>query len=290
MVREANAIETGDLVRRLEVSAADDELSRLGRTLNAMLDRVAETVRRERRFVATASHDLRTPIATLQAELELATTYEHDPEALRASIRLAHGDAVRLAALASDLLRLAEAESSGRELLREPVSIGDLVAGVVARFAPVASAREVQIVVTAPDTTARIDRIRIEQAIGNLLGNAILESAPGSQVEVIVGDSRAADTEAGTLVVDVLDRGPGVAPEVRDRLFQPFGAGPAGRDGRTGLGLATAAAAVEAHGGRIRYQDRPGGGARFTIEVPVPAAAPAPGPAGSYAAVARNAR
>ena len=108
MVREVNAIETGDLVRRLEVPAADDELGRLGRTLNAMLDRVAETVRRERRFVATASHDLRTPIATLQAELELSATYEHDPDALLASIRLAHGDAVRLSALASDLLRLAE--------------------------------------------------------------------------------------------------------------------------------------------------------------------------------------
>ena len=74
-----------------------------------------------------ASHDLRTPIATLQAELELSATYEHDPDALLASIRLAHGDAVRLSTLTSDLLRLAEAESSGRELLREPVPIRDLI-------------------------------------------------------------------------------------------------------------------------------------------------------------------
>jgi two-component system OmpR family sensor kinase len=272
MVREVNAIETGDLLRRLDVPSADDELGRLGRTLNAMLDRVAETVRRERRFVATASHDLRTPIATLQTELELAAAYEHDPDALLASIRLAHGDAVRLSALASDLLRLAEAESSGRELLRQPVSLREIVAGLVTRFAPLAEARGVRIVVTAPDAVVRVDRVRIEQAIGNLLNNAVLESEPGSQVEVVLLAAITSDAAGGTLAVDVLDRGPGVPAELRDRLFQPFGTGPAGRDGRTGLGLATAAAAVEAHGGDIRYEDRPGGGAWFTLKVPLPVA------------------
>jgi len=297
MVREVNAIETGDLVRRLDVPAADDELGRLGRTLNAMLDRVAETVRRERRFVATASHDLRTPIATLQAELELSATYEHDADALLASIRLAHGDAVRLSALASDLLRLAEAESSGRELLRQPVSIREIVEGLITRFEPVAEARDVRMVVSAPDVIVSVDRVRIEQAIGNLLNNAVLESEPGTEVEIVVQTTPAdstsetgtgggtAGTRTGTgtgtgggiLAVDVLDRGPGVPPELRDRLFQPFGAGPAGRDGRSGLGLATAAAAVEAHGGHIRYEDRPGGGAWFRLEVPLPV----PGPVGA---------
>ena len=276
MVREVNAIGTGDLLRRLDVPAADDELGRLGRTLNAMLERVAETVRRERRFIATASHDLRTPIATLQAELELAAAYEHDPDALLTSIRLAHGDAVRLSALASDLLRLAEAESSGRELLRQPVSMREIVDGLVTRFAPVAEAREVVMVATVPDAIVHVDRVRIEQAIGNLVNNAVLESRPGSEVEVVVQVSPGAGAgggkvAGGTLTVDVLDRGPGVAAELRGRLFQPFGAGPAGRDGRTGLGLATAAAAVQAHGGTIRYADRPGGGARFTLEVPLPA-------------------
>jgi two-component system, OmpR family, sensor kinase len=272
MVREVNAIETGDLARRLDVPAANDELGRLGRTLNAMLDRVAETVRRERRFVAAASHDLRTPIATLQTELELAATYEHDPEALLASIRLAHGDAVRLSTLASDLLRLAEAESSGRELLRQPVPIRDLIDGLIARFAPVAEARDVRVVVSAPDAVVRVDRVRMEQAIGNLVNNAVLESEPGTEVEVTVRATAASGTRGGTLAVDVLDRGPGVPAELRDRLFQPFGVGPAGRDGRTGLGLATAAAAVAAHRGHIRYEDRPGGGACFSLEVPLPSA------------------
>jgi signal transduction histidine kinase len=272
MVHEVNAIETGDLARRLDVPAANDELGRLGRTLNAMLDRVAETVRRERRFVAAASHDLRTPIATLQTELELAATYEHDPDALLASIHLAHGDAVRLSTLASDLLRLAEAEASGRELLRQPVSIRDLIDGLIARFAPVAEARDVRVVVSAPDAVVRVDRVRMEQAIGNLLNNAVLESGPGTEVELTVRVTAASGAGGGTLAVDVLDRGPGVPAELHDRLFQPFGAGPAGRDGRSGLGLATAAAAVAAHRGHIRYADRPGGGAWFSLDVPLPSA------------------
>jgi signal transduction histidine kinase len=270
MVREARAIGTGDLGRRLQVPAADDELGRLGRTLNDMLDRVAETVRRERRFVAAASHDLRTPIATLQAELELAADHGHDPDALLAAIRMAHGDAVRLAVLASDLLRLAEADSSGRELLRQPVSILDLVAGLVTRFAPVAAAGDVRMTVGGSDAVVRIDRVRIEQAIGNLLSNAVRESAPGTEVLVTVQTTPPTARTGGTLVVDVLDRGPGVPVEIRDRLFQPFGARPAGRDGRTGLGLATAVAAVEAHDGQLRYAERPGGGAQFTLEVPLP--------------------
>ncbi len=282
MVREANAIGTGELGHRLQVPATDDELGRLGRTLNDMLDRVAETVRRERRFVAAASHDLRTPIATLQAELELAAAHGHDPDTLLASIRMAHGDAVRLAALASDLLRLAEADASGRELLRGPVSIRDLVAGLITRYAPVAAARGVLVTVGGPDAVVRVDRVRIEQAIGNLLTNAVRESAPGTEVQVIVHATPPTAATGGTLAVDVLDRGPGVPAEIRDRLFQPFGARPAGRDGRTGLGLATAAAAVEAHGGRLRYEDRPSGGAQFSLEVPLPpdpvaeAAAPVP--------------
>jgi len=275
MVREANAIGTGDLGRRLQVPAADDELGRLGRTLNDMLDRVAETVRRERRFVAAASHDLRTPIATLQAELELAADHGHDPELLLAAIRMAHGDAVRLAVLASDLLRLAEADSSGRELLRQPVSILDLVAGLTTRFAPVAAAGGVKITVGGSDAVVLVDRVRIEQAIGNLLTNAVRESAPGTEVLVMVQATPPTARTGGTLVVDVLDRGPGVPADIRDRLFQPFGARPAGRDGRTGLGLATAAAAVEAHGGHLRYDERPGGGAQFRLDVPLP---PEPAP------------
>jgi two-component system OmpR family sensor kinase len=269
MVREANRIGTDELDRRLPVPATDDEIGRLARTLNALLDRVAETVQRERRFVATASHDLRTPIASLQGELEIAAMHGTDRASLMRSIRAAHADTVRLAALASNLLRLAEAESSGRELLRRPVPVRDLLDGVVYRFSPLATARRVTIETTAPDVVADIDRVRLEQAVGNLLSNAILESSPGATVEVKVVIEQGGAPQGRTMVIDVLDRGPGVPARLRDRLFQPFAMEPAGRDDRTGLGLATAAAAAEAHAGKIGYRDRPGGGAWFQLSIPL---------------------
>ena len=269
MVREAQAIQTGDLDRRLRVPSTDDELGRLARTLNGLLERVAETVRRERRFVVTASHDLRTPIATLQAELELASGIGQDPEALRAAIRAAQGDAIRLASLAADLLHLAEADESGRALLRQPVAIREVTDGLVARFAPVAMAQGVRISADVPDAIVMVDRVRLEQAIGNLIGNAVRESPPGAEVEVRVDLRSAGPSVTGLLTLVVLDRGPGVPIELQDRLFLPFGTGPTGRDGRMGLGLATVAAAVRAHGGTVGYSDRPGGGACFRVEIPV---------------------
>lgn len=268
MVREANAIGTGDLARRLPIPSAQDEIGRLARTLNALLERVAETVRRERRFVAVASHDLRTPLAALTMELELAASHPSDRATLLQSVRAAQADAIRLTALASDLLRLAEADASGRDLLRQDVPLKGLVETVIDRVRPLAETRDIRIALSATETAVDVDRVRLEQAIGNLLGNAIRESPDGETVEV----RASADADGAgrrTLEIDVLDRGPGVPGDLRDRLFQPFGAGPAGRDGRAGLGLATAAAATIAHGGRITYQDRPGGGAWFRIMLPV---------------------
>ncbi len=271
MVREADAIGMTDLGRRLVEPAARDEIGRLARTLNAMLDRVAEGVRREHRFLTAASHDLRTPIAALQVELELAATRARDPDAMLAAIRSAHADTVRLAALASDLLRLAEADPAGRELLRRPVRLRAIIDGVVARTAALARAKDIRVLVDAPDVTLSADRLRIEQALANLLSNAIRESVEHADVEVRADVRAAAGAGRSELVVDVVDRGPGVPAALQAHLFEPFGSGSPGSDGRTGLGLATAAASVRAHGGRIVYGDRPGGGAWFSFSVPIEA-------------------
>jgi len=117
-----------------------------------------------------------------------------------------------------------------------------------------------------------VDRVRVEQALTNLLANAIREAPAGSTVEVESNLERAEGasiTEGGRLAVSVLDRGPGVASAARPNLFVPFASRARGRDGGTGLGLATAAAAVHAHGGTIEYADRPGGGAAFTLRLPL---------------------
>jgi len=265
LTREADTIGLDDLDRRLPERGRMDELGRLARTLNAMIARVRSAVRREHAFIAAVSHDLRTPIAALRAELELATDPELGREDLLASIRAAHGDAVRLGDLAADLLTLAESEAGGRELLREPIDVDSFVASTVRRIGPLATERSIVIDPHVPTARVCVDRIRLEQALANLLSNAVRLGPPGSCVDVV------AEVDGGpvpTLEVRVLDRGPGVNVEMQPRLFVPFAPRSVDQADGSGLGLATAAAAVRAHGGEIGYQDRPGGGSIFWFRVP----------------------
>ena len=277
LTREATGIGAADLDRRLPEPTRLDEIGRLTQTLNGMLDRVAASVRRERAFVSAASHDLRTPIAALRTELELAGRAPEDGPALRMAVQAAHADAVRLSNLAADLLGLAEAEASGRELLRRPVTVRDLLDATVALVQPLADERSVVVSVSAPPSIVEIDRVRIEQALVNLLSNAIRESPISATVEIEAvvrarpaarGATDPPGGEPASLEIAVLDRGPGVDPNIRPALFVPFASRARGRPDGTGLGLATAAAAVRAHGGQIGYEDRPGGGSIFRIQVP----------------------
>ena len=264
LAREADAIGSSELDRRLEGVEGDDEIGTLARTLNRMLARVEESVRRQRAFVVGVSHDLRTPLAALRTELELALRHPADGPALHAAVEAAHADAVRLSELANGLLRMAAAEPDGRRLECEDVLLPQLIKGGVELVTASATARNVAIAVTAPDVLVHVDRPRLVQAITNLLANATFSAPPASKVEL----AAALDEATRVLRVDVLDRGPGVPPDFRSSLFEPFArARPAGSPG-AGLGLATAAAAVHAHGGTIGYEERPGGGARFWFWVP----------------------
>ena len=270
---EASQISAVDIERRLPVPSRNDELRALATTLNAMLDRVADALRRQRTFVAAASHDLRTPIAALQAELELAEDARTTDEELRAAVRAAHGDAVRLGDLATGLLDLAAADANGRALVRSPVRADLLVESVARRVAPVAHERDVSLSRSAPGRLIRVDRVRLEQALTNLVVNAITYGPEHGEVEINACFDDAADPapkETETLLtIEVLDRGLGVPAEFADRLFEAFHRGPNAAGLGTGLGLATAAAALKAHHGSIGYESRPDGGTRFWIRLPV---------------------
>ncbi len=266
LAREADAIGSSELDRRLPELEGDDELGTLARTLNRMLARVEESVRRQRAFVVGASHDLRTPLAALRTELELALLHPADGPALHAAVEAAHADAVRLSELANGLLRMAAAEPDGRRLDCEAINLPQLIQGGVDLVAPSGASRGVGIDVSAPDVVVHVDRPRLVQAIANLLANAARFAPPDSRVELTAALDL--DETPPVLRMEVMDRGPGVPPDYRSSLFEPFArARPAGSPG-AGLGLATAAAAVHAHGGAIGYDDRPGGGARFWFWVP----------------------
>jgi signal transduction histidine kinase len=272
LVDEADMIHdaTPTLGRRLHTPNTDDELGRLAATLNRMLSRVDRSLQRQRTIVAAASHDLRTPIAALRIELELALRTEATNEQLRTAIEDALGDVGRLGRLADDLLDLAAIEDSGRPVSAEPVDLAPLVAEIAGRATAARPESAVELDLEVDDGTLVTDRVRLEQALSNLVTNAVRHSPPGGAVTVRA--RRSADTDLAEggqqiLEVDVLDRGPGIEPTRIGMLFVPFARRPDRGEG-AGLGLAVADAAVRALGGRIGYRERPGGGAWFWFRVP----------------------
>ncbi len=270
LAAELEAIEPGDLDRRVTLEARGEEIDRLARSVNAMLARLDDGLRRQQAFVAAASHDLRTPIAALRTELELALRGRRDASTLRRAIEAARDDAVRLGRLAEGLLALAEAEPGGRPMTRSRVTMTELVEAAVDGCRSLAEQRGVAIAVHVPPGEVLVDRVRLEQAIRNLVANAVRFSPEGGRVEV-VAETTAAGRSGGSrrrrLRVAVTDEGPGVEPDLEARLFLPFPR--RGGDGEgAGLGLAMAAAAVRAHGGEIGYRPRARGGSEFWFVVP----------------------
>jgi two-component system OmpR family sensor kinase len=255
---EAAAISASEPERRLPVPAGDDELVRLAATLNAMLGRLQESLARERRFVDDAAHELRTPLAILNGELELALSRPRTAEELEATIRRASAESERLALLAEDLLVLARAQEGRLPVHREDVSLGAVVAAACAGRRATASAAGVTITADGGDRRASVDRARVRQAVENLLDNAIRHSPAGGEVRVANGGGD------GRVWVRVEDDGPGFPPEVLPVAFEPFSGTSANGDG-AGLGLAIAHAVAVAHGGDATAENLPGRGARVTI-------------------------
>jgi signal transduction histidine kinase len=226
----------------LPLPAAHDEVRRLGVTLNEMLRRLRDSFEREGRFVADASHELRTPIATIRTEIEGALRAGgHDPQ-VREALVAAVEECDRLAQLAEDLLVIARAGDGRLPVRTEPIAVRELLDGVRERFVDRAAQRGRAIRVQANEATVRADPVRLRQALGNLVDNALRHGA---------GDvTLRAGTQADRTVFDVSDCGPGFAPELADRAFERFARGDRSRSGDgAGLGLAIVRAIAEAHRG-----------------------------------------
>ena len=266
MQAEAAAISAGEPGRRLPVPNTDDELARLAETLNAMLDRLEEAIERERRFVDDASHELRTPLSNLKAGLELALRRSRTADELEAEVRSAAEETDRLSRLAEDLLVLARADRGRLPIRRERVDVASLVGGTVESFAARASERHVGIDVRVPEELrADVDELRVRQALGNLVDNGLRAVPPGGRVSV------SAERENGSLRLEVRDSGPGFPPEFLPVAFEAFTRPDAGRSrpyGGAGLGLAIVAAVAEAHGGSVRADNQPDGGAVVVVSIP----------------------
>lgn len=266
MRAEAEAVSASEPGRRLPVPATGDELARLGETLNRMLGRLEDAVERERRFVGDASHELRTPLANMKTELELALRRSRTPEKLAEALQSAAEETDRLARLAEDLLVLARAEGGRLPLRREDLDVRDLVTDIVGAFSGRATERGIFLESRFPEAVrAKVDPMRLRQAVGNLIDNAFRHTRPGGRVTVDLGQLD------GTISIEVTDTGEGFPPSLVPGHLPPFGRADAIRArgaGGTGLGLAIVRAVAEAHGGVVEAGNRPEGGAVVVVRIP----------------------
>ena len=267
---------TRDPAKALPRSNAHDEVGQLARTLDDMLRQLdaarGETqsaLDRQRDFVADASHELRTPLTSILANLELLEDEltraggPSDPEAASEIAGSALRSSRRMRRLIGDLLLLARADA-GRQAPPRPVDMARVAAEAVTEAAPLASGHHVSLDVAEGDTTVEGSSDDLHRLVLNLVENAMIHTPAGTPVVVSVR------SEDADVIVEVADRGPGVSPERRERIFERFArdAGDRTPVAGSGLGLAIVRAVAEAHRGTVGVEEAEGGGALFTIRMP----------------------
>ncbi len=271
MTKTATEIAGGDLSQRVPAGRPGTEASDLGDALNAMMTRIedafdqrAASEARLRRFVADASHELRTPVTTIRGYAEL---YRHgglgETDELNQAMRRTEQESIRMASLIDDLLLLARLDE-GRPLTLAPVDLGVLAVDAAADARAVAPERDVHADVSA-GVIVEGDEDRLRQVLGNLVANALVHTPVGTPVAVRVHDVD------GQAVVEVHDDGPGMPPDVVARAFERFSRADASRSrnaGGSGLGLAIVQAIVVAHHGAVTIDSGPDAGTTVRVELP----------------------
>jgi signal transduction histidine kinase len=242
---------------RLPEAGLPTEVLPLVRAINRALDRLDAGFRGQREFTADAAHELRTPLAILSMQIDTI-----DDRELAQALR---SDVDGMTRLVNQLLEFAELETLvvGEN---ERVELGAVAAEAVAAIAPVALAQSRTVALLDADRPVwvRGERDTLGRALRNLIENALAHTASGTTVEIAVDPAGAA--------LHVMDRGPGVPPDERERIFQRFWRRDRRRPGHAGLGLAIVARIAEMHGASVAATDRPGGGAIFSLRFPtVPA-------------------
>jgi two-component system, OmpR family, sensor histidine kinase BaeS len=245
--------------------AGPGELGELGRAFDAMAGSLQREDQLRRALIADVAHELRTPVAIMQAETEALADgmVSPSPDALNSL----NEEAVRLARMVEDLQTLASAEAAGLDLQARPLDLGRVAADAADSLALRFRTAQVELEQHLPPTPVLGDPRRLHQVVTNLLANAAKFTPPGGKVKVC------SDTHDEDAVLEVADTGPGIPEDERSLVWDRYYRGSRGRlaDG-SGIGLAVVKELVDAHGGRVSVDETPGGGTRFTVRLPRTAA------------------
>jgi len=268
IVLRARVMGASGLAERLPHPGGRDEISRLVETLNEMLARVEHVFEAQRRFTADASHELRSPLSRLRAELEVTLRRPRERPEYEEALRSCLAEVARLSRLTEALLTLARLDAGeSREAPRQDVALAPILGEAAARLGGGGQDRDISVVLEVPETLrVAVAPAAVSLVISNVLDNAIKFSPPGGKVTI------AAFVEDGAAVVAVSDTGPGVPEEELPRLFERFYRGSSARATDTpgvGLGLAICRLVVESQGGSITLEPAPGGGASIRIRLPL---------------------
>jgi heavy metal sensor kinase len=265
MTAEADGIAVDRLSDRLPVPETGDEVARLAETLNRMLGRVEAGMEEQQRLVADASHELRSPLAAMRAEIEVSLRADGLDGDARAVLISTLEEVERLSSTVDGLLILASADQGALDLNLATVDLTATTRQHAERFRALAVARDVELVLSLRPAWVRGDRDWLGKAVANLIDNAIKFSPPGGRVLV------STESDRRECRVTVLDEGPGIPPEERERVFARFYRRDQARTrslGGTGIGLSIVREVAIAHGGRVWVDASPRGGSAFTIAIP----------------------
>jgi len=255
-------IRPNDLSQRLSLAPVEDELNRLIRAINALLERLERASSAERRFAADAAHELRTPLAVLRTAIEVTLRHERSAEEYGRALNSALRDAAAVSAMADDLLALTCLDQE-LSLGNETIELGALVKEVTEALEPLISSKQLTIGANLGAANVQGNREHLRRVIVNLLDNALRFTPAGGRIAV------ALQSEIGRVTLRVADAGPGIddddLPFIFDRFFR-------GRNGRSepgkGLGLSLCREIVKLHGGELSARNRSGGGTEFLLTLP----------------------
>jgi two-component system, OmpR family, sensor kinase len=270
MAGQAQSIGASNLQNRLEVTNKRDELGQLANSFNQLLERLEKSFERQKRFIADASHELRTPVAILRGEAEVTLSRaDRPPEEYRESLGIMRDESQRLARIIEDLFTLTRADSGEYTLNLSELYLDEVATDVLRNARSLASTRNISLVPSvAADLPIRADETLLRRMLLNLIENAIKFTCPGGSVTLTCKNHR------DEYVLHVTDTGPGIPMELQHKVFERFfrvdkvRSRSEGELGGAGLGLSIAKWIAEAHHGRLELTRSDASGSTFTVFLP----------------------